>query len=450
MKIIEYTLGLPPYRRGGLPRYSTDLSTELAKNNEVYLLYPGQINPFSKKIVLKKKKVKYAFSVIEMQNPLPVSLGLGTIDEEKYMEERDITALKRFVEKVNPDVVHFHTFMGVPKVFLDYLNQAKIRVVYTTHDFYGLCPKMLADNPKELLRSSKCSYTCMLCNIGPSFKKIVIMQSHAYEYLKNSAVVKKLRSNGKAKVSQVAGEETDPKVLDNEEVEKRYRLRKYYFEMYQKVDFFHFNSSVSKKYVKEFIPTAKGKVILITHSGLSDNRNKSEYVPNTPVRLGYVGSYDPKKGFFLYTRILQKLEGKEDFRAEFYGDVVESSVFADKHFVNRGVVPSEKLTEAYRNFDVFVVPSLCHETFGFVVLEALLQGTPCLVSKNVGSQDLVPSEWIFADEDELDKKLSDILTSSRMLISMNNKVKTLKLKYSMQDHASEILRNVYWVIKHEV
>jgi glycosyltransferase involved in cell wall biosynthesis len=220
--------------------------------------------------------------------------------------------------------------------------------------------------------------------------------------------------------------------------------------MYQKIDFFHFNSSVSEQYIKKFVPTAKGKVIPITHNGLSDNRSKVEYVPNTPIRLGYVGPYDKKKGFFVYTRVLQRLEKTENFRAEFYGDIIERPIFLDEYFENRGIVSSNKLTEAYRNFDVLVVPSLWHETFGFVVLEALLQGTPCLVSKNVGSQDLVPSEWIFADEDELDEKLSDILTSSRMLISMNNKVKTLKLKYSMQDHASEILRNVYWVIKHEV
>ncbi|ADQ61863.1 glycosyltransferase [Lactobacillus delbrueckii subsp. lactis] len=442
MKIIEYTLGLPPYRRGGLPRYSTDLSTELAKNNKVYLLYPGQINPFSKKIVLKKKKVKYAFSVIEMQNPLPVSLGLGTIDEEKYMEERDITALKRFVEKVNPDVVHFHTFMGVPKVFFDYLNQAKIRVVYTTHDFYGLCPKMLATSPKELLRSSRCSYDCMLCNIGPSFKKIVIMQSHAYEHLKDSTVVKKLRSNGKVKVS-LLDEESDPEVLDKKEIEKRYRLRKYYLEMYQKIDFFHFNSSVSEKYVKKFIPTAKGQVIPITHSGLSDNRNKSEYLPNTPVRLGYVGPYDKKKGFFVYTRVLQRLEKTDNFRAEFYGDVVERPVFVDKHFVNRGVVPSEKLTGAYGNFDILIVPSLWHETFGFVVLEALLQGTPCLVSKNVGSQDLVPSEWVFDDEDELGEKLSYLLANPKKIVPMHEEVRKLRLEFSMENHADTIERVVY-------
>ena len=85
MKILEYTLGLPPLRRGGLPRYSTDLSSELSKNHQVYLLYPGQINPYSKKIKLSVKRNAYPFETIEMKNPLPVSLGLGIQDESSYM-----------------------------------------------------------------------------------------------------------------------------------------------------------------------------------------------------------------------------------------------------------------------------------------------------------------------------------------------------------------------------
>lgn len=448
MKIIEYTLGLPPYRRGGLPRYSTDLSKELAKDNDVYLLYPGQINPFSKRIVLKEKKTNYSFTVIEMQNPLPVSLGLGMIDEEKYMEKRDITLLQNLVKKIKPDVVHFHTFMGIPKEFLEYLREERIKTVYTTHDFYGLCPKMLSANPRELLKSSKCSYDCMICNVGPSFKKIVIMQSHTYEHLKDSSLVKKLRSDGKAKVS--ADDETIVELFDESEVEKRYRLRQYYLEMYRKVDFFHFNSSVSKEYIKKFIPGIRGAVIPITHADLTDNRNKSNYRPNTPVHLGYVGPYDKKKGFFLYTEVLQKLERAKEFCAEFYGDVVERPIFEDDHFVNNGVVSRQELTEAYKNLDLLVVPSLWHETFGFVVLEALLQGTPCLVSKNVGSQDLVPKEWVFANEDELEAKMLDILADSKILVAMHDRVEKLKLTYSMQNHTNEIVQNVYWSITHEV
>lgn len=89
------------------------------------------------------------------------------------------------------------------------------------------------------------------------------------------------------------------------------------------------------------------------------------------------------------------------------------------------------------------MPSLWHETFGFVVLEALLQGTPCLVSKNVGSQDLVPSEWIFADEDELDEKLSYLLANPKKIVSMHEEVKKLRLEFSMENHANVIERVVY-------
>ena len=191
MKILQYTLGLPPFRRGGLPRYSTDLSVELAKTNEVYLMYPGQINPYSNKIKLVERKDKYPFQTIEMKNPLPVSLGLGIQDEDSYMDQRDISALKDLIKNLQPDVVHFHTIMGMPKEFFEYLHSNNIKTVYTTHDFYGLCPKMLVNDPKEALKTSKCSYDCMLCNVGPSYKKIVIMQSHLYAKLKNNKIIKK-------------------------------------------------------------------------------------------------------------------------------------------------------------------------------------------------------------------------------------------------------------------
>lgn len=67
--------------------------------------------------------------------------------------------------------------------------------------------------------------------------------------------------------------------------------------------------------------------------------------------------------------------------------------FNQSRVTNHGIVSSSELTEAYKKMDVLVFPS--HETFGFVVLEALLSGTPCLVSDTVGAKDLVPQNWYF-------------------------------------------------------
>lgn len=443
MNILEYTLGLPPYRRGGLPRYSTDLSEELAEDNNVYLMYPGQMNPFSKRIVLKVQKTKYKFQTIEMQNPLPVSLGLGIKDEAHYFEKRDITDLKIFIDQINPKIVHFHTLMGIPLEFLEYLHNQKIKVVYTTHDFYGLCPKMLSDNPKEALKSTKCTFDCMMCNLGPSYQKVCLMQSHLYKNLKDNSLVKRLRKKSK---TEILANTNNQVILNNQQANLRYKLRKYYMNMFNLIDIFHFNSSVSQDYFHRFLPNAKGKVIPITHSNLIDNRKNTigDYQLNRPIRLGYVGPYDNKKGFFLYTQVLRHLNSNYEFRADFYGDILNQPIFKNNNFVNHGIMSGDKLTQEYRNLDILIVPSLWHETFGFVVLEALLQGTPCLVSKNVGAKDLVPDGWIFKDKIDLQEKIVNLLNDKSIPLEMHRQIITLNLSYQMNKHAKEIIEKIYY------
>ncbi len=174
MNILEYTLGLPPYRRGGLPKYSLDLARQLSSNNNnnVYLMYPGAMSFWKKKLSFRLKKSNEKFQIIELLDPLPVSLGLGISDELPYMEARDVTKITQLLMDLKIDVVHFHTFMGVPLELLRAIKQLKIKMVYTTHDFYGLCPKMLEDDPLSSLSETKCSVDCMLCKAGPSNLKL--------------------------------------------------------------------------------------------------------------------------------------------------------------------------------------------------------------------------------------------------------------------------------------
>lgn len=439
MKIIEYTLGLPPFRRGGLPRYSLDLSEELAKENKVYLIYPGQINPYSKKIKLSQKNSKYLFEIIEMKNPLPISLGLGVTDEKYYMERRDISELEEFVNKINPDVIHFHTLMGVPKEFLEYLHNIKIKTVYTTHDFYGLCPKMLSKDPMKELVSSKCSYDCMLCNIGPSYKKILVMQSHIYECLKETKLIRVIRSKNKANISTNAKSIS----INVTQAYLRYKLRKYYLDMFKLIDVFHFNSSISQKYFQKFLPNINGKVIPITHGKLRDDRQKRIYKKHKIIHLGYVGPYDGKKGFFLYTNVLKEIAKKYNFKADFYGDIVNRNIFQNNHFINHGVVSGAKLQSEYKKIDILIVPSLWHETFGYVVLEALLEGTPCLVSDNVGAKDLVPIDWRFRNSSDLKADLINIISNLGCIENMIRKTAELKLPYKMDEHVKDIMNELY-------
>lgn len=441
MKIVEYTLGVAPFRRGGLPRYSTDLSEELAKKNDVYVLYPGH-NTFINNKVMKitEKSSKYSFRLFEISNSLPVSLGLGINEAKSFMEERDIRIIERWFSELKPDVLHLHTLMGIPKDVIESVKKLGIKVVFTTHDFYGLCPKMIGENPKEKLKHRKCSYDCMLCKDGPSKNKMAIMQSHMYEKLKDSYLVKKIRKNQKNNLNDLNID--DKKDVSDEEVQDRFELRKYYYQMFELVDEFHFNSTVSQEYIKKFLPNIIGKVIPITHANLIDNRNKRKYDNLKKLKIGYVGPYDQKKGFFQYIKLLENIREKnQNFEAYFYGDISEHSFFEKSWVHNKGIQSEQYMSEIYQSMDLLVVPSLWHETFGFVVLESLLQGTPVLVSDNVGAKDLVPNDNIFSSDIELENKIVSMINGD--IKKYRNQIKNVKLVSSMSRHVELICQEMY-------
>lgn len=392
MNILEYTLGLPPYRRGGLPKYSLDLARQLSTNNNVYLMYPGAMSFWKKKLGFRFKKSNEKFQIIELLDPLPVSLGLGISDEELYMEARDVTKITRLLTDLKIDVVHFHTFMGVPLELLQAIKQLKIKMVYTTHDFYGLCPKMLATDPLSALLETKCSADCMLCKAGPDKLKLWVMQSHLYATLKETKAIKRLRSREK---STLSADLTNEK-LSLARAKKRVALRKYYLEMFSYIDEFHFNSQVARDYVKRFLPQAQGRVLNITHSGVTDERdNKDLRKQSEQIGFGYIGPYDAKKGFFMLKDALERLRlGHTNFEISFCGDVAQDPFFENEWVHNYGILSQKELDKFYSQIDVLLMPSLWHETFGFVALEGISRGIPVLVSDHVGAKDLLSQEFI--------------------------------------------------------
>ena len=59
MRILHYSLGFPPYRRGGLTKYCLDLmAAQEMQGNVVAMCWPGEIGIIKKKKVAIKKKKK--------------------------------------------------------------------------------------------------------------------------------------------------------------------------------------------------------------------------------------------------------------------------------------------------------------------------------------------------------------------------------------------------------
>ena len=143
MRILHYFLGFPPYRTGGLTKYAYDLMcAQVDKGDEVSALWPGKMEIVKHDPKIAKQEAIHGIHNYELVNPLPVPLDEGIRETDAFTEACDIKVYIEFLEKINPEVIHIHTLMGLHREFIRAAKALKIRMLFTSHDYFGLCPKV--------------------------------------------------------------------------------------------------------------------------------------------------------------------------------------------------------------------------------------------------------------------------------------------------------------------
>ena len=171
MKILHYSLGFPPYSVGGLTKYCLDLCSEqIRQGHNVSMLWPGQIKNSNESKIKKHKDYKQIRS-FELVGPNYVPQIYGIEDTELFKTKTNVDEISEFLEREHFDVVHFHTLMGINESIIDEIKRRKIKTVYTTHDFFGICPKTTlffggttcAEN-FDCEGCKDCNKKCIICN----------------------------------------------------------------------------------------------------------------------------------------------------------------------------------------------------------------------------------------------------------------------------------------------
>lgn len=112
-----------------------------------------------------------------------------------------------------------------------------------------------------------------------------------------------------------------------------------------------------------------------------------------------------------------------------------------------GPASQEELPRLYRKADVFILPSV-RDTWGLVVLEAMLSGLPVLVSERCGcAHDVVTPEtgWMFSPHDQarLTQLLEEVLGIPRpVLESMGQAAAARASEYSAENCARIVIDSV--------
>lgn len=450
MKILHYSLGFPPYRTGGMTKYCMNLMYEQVKaGNLVSLLWPGIIKDYTSKINVKKRKKyelgeNYYCDNFELINPLPVSLLDGIKDIDSFTREKDINKLTNFLETEKFDVIHIHTLMGLPREFIIAAKRLNIKVFFTTHDYFGLCPKSSLLQGNKICENDNLCNDCTKCNkTAMSLKKIKLIQSPFYKFIKNTSIIKKIRKNHIKNINEIYNNfnnDTDNLKTQKIEENKYSKLRKYYIDMLEMMTCILYNSNNTKKiYSRYFEKATLGKVVTISNSTIRDNRRI--YKVHDKIHIGYLGPVaSVRKGFYFLLGVLDKLYD-ENFEFELH---IYQQIDTDKKYIKcHNPYTANELPEVMNNIDLLIVPSLWYETFGFTVLEALSFGIPVMVSENVGAKDLINSEngCIFAiNENDLKTKLEKYLNNKNILEELNKNICKNQQITTMSEHTEEILK----------
>ena len=453
MRILHYTLGLPPYRSGGLTKYTNDLMKEQVKNrDDVYLLFPGHLKRNNSKTIIKRYKVVNGINVYELINPLPVPLLNGIQNPEAFMKATDYALYREFLNLNKIEIINLHTLMGLHKEFLIAAKELNIPIVYTTHDYFGLCPRVNFLDSNSIICEERNSNKCSNCNLkADSLKKIRILQSKEYRVMKNLGIISKIKMlNSYVKFDKGLDDIGENIVLTkyNAQSSNYELLLKYYEEMFTLVDRFIFNSTITKKIYSKYINAAtKGDIVSITHQDIRDNRQK-KYLNSYKLRLTYLGPDKPYKGFNLLITAMKRLKelGYSNISLNVYGNTSCIGQIEENIKINGKYVYSD-LEKIFKETDLLIVPSRCYETFGFITLEAISYGVPVLLTDKVGSKDILKGNFnkgiIIQDSSEdIVKTLVTLYEDKSLIENINHNILNDEFDIILSQHYQEI-NNIY-------
>jgi glycosyltransferase involved in cell wall biosynthesis len=420
MRILHYGLGFPPYRSGGLTKYSVDLAVEQAKEgNQVGLLWPGEINRI-KKFKVKKRKTYQNVENLEIINPLPVPLDEGIKEIDEFIKKCDQEICFSFLKKWRPDVFHIHTLMGLNKEWVDACNRLNIKTIFTTHDYFGICPKVTLYRKGNICECMDCT-DCVDCNERAlSLTKIKILQSPIYRIIKGTKFIKTLRKKHRGEYFSKIEETEKNNILNDELVFKYKKLREYYKAILESIDLLHFNSTVTEQVYKKYVKPKNSIVMSISHKGIKNN--KVEKKKNEKLCITMLAPAKSYKGYFILIDALDQLweEGKHDFVLNMYSPVPENKEYIN---VKEDGFSQKELANIFEKTDVLIAPSIWYETFGFTVLEAISYGVPVIISNRVGAKDIVGENGIIVEANN-SKELKKALMTNDFQAMRENMLET--------------------------
>jgi glycosyltransferase involved in cell wall biosynthesis len=393
VRIAHVIHAFPPSSRAGSENYAEALAREQLRRHEVAVFHR----------VADPARPEYEVSE-GRAGDIPVVRVNRTFRDmtsfrDTYRSDAVAAAFGAFLDRFRPDAVHFHHTTCLSTTCVHEAKRRGIRVVYTLHDFWLLCPRGQLVRRDLSLCERHTDADCVRCMAW----QLRVRGGHARvrALLARASRLARLRLPREL-YRRFASR---PFAREAEALTEIRERTAHVLETCALVDRFVAPSRfLAERYVEFGVPE---RSIAVADYGVDLSRWRRPVPaprrPEDPLRVAYLGTWIPSKGVHV---LLEAFRGLDPARAvlDVHGYAVPYEGFDDyearlqrlaagaPHVRLRGRYAPDDVPGLLARADVLVVPSIWYENSPLTIHEAFLAGVPVVASDRGGMRELVEHE----------------------------------------------------------
>lgn len=418
-----------PHHRHGTELVTLELAREQQKRGHNVCIVAGEIGRFHSEVQIKSDRYEgiplyRAFFNPRVENGFLAHEGLGR-------------AFGEILTEVKPDLVHIQHLKRLSLSIIDSATTMDIPVVMTLQDYSLICAREM------LIRGdgTPCHESDLVSDCSNCLEQSVEI-SRQYRVM---AFLHAIRSNlsrwrsYRLALTKAAGllSSTPPPIRLREREDFEMRNRKVCDHL-KRVDLLVApGESVKNRFLSSMdIPPEKITVLpqMVDTSLCCFTRRRVE---RGKVRFGFIGKIARLKGVHLAIEAFRRLPADmvelHLFGAPTWTDIPEISYYLETRdkgrapnitFHTRGF-PREEIARVFDTFDMLIVPSICFESFGRVVVEAFASGVPVISSDAGGPSEMITEgengfKFRTGDADALYEVMQRVVDSPEIIESLSS------------------------------
>ncbi|WP_314055478.1 glycosyltransferase [Capnocytophaga gingivalis] len=360
MHILKIIHGYPPQYNAGSEVYSQSICTELSKYHKVSV-FTREENPYIPCFSIREEKINENLTLYLVNHPQ---------GKDSYKHQKMDNVFTSLLENLQPDIAHIGHLNHLSTGLVDVLNQFKIPIIYTLHDFWLMCPR-----GQFLTRSiGEVKDNFQLCTHQDDRKCAIKCYKVYFSGVEDNEL-------------------EDIKQWETWIHQRMKEIKK----IVSKIDLFIAPSKYLKNRFEEDFYIPKEKIIYLDYGFPTKYLLPTQKITtNDPYTFGYIGTHIPSKGVNLLIEAFKKIEqpailkifGRDNGQST---KALRNMASSSKNRIDfLGEYMNQNLAnDVFSKVDCIVVPSIWGENSPLVIHEAQACKIPVITADFGGMKEYV-------------------------------------------------------------